>query len=124
MNKENKAKRVPYSYAKKYVDCILGITSLPAITNDTLRRQYHDAIARQLSVDTSLIKRAAWIVEHLGFSENPFRSYEPDELARMFKKHLDDIYFASENGEVKSSALIANWTFDALHPENIEYYEK
>lgn len=116
--------RIDDETAEKYVRCILGDNDLGAFANDGLRRMVHDTIARRLKVGTQLIKRAAYIVERLFFfKENVFRDWDTPELTRLFKKHCDDIYYAQLNDSLDETALIATWTYDALHPNEVKYYE-
>ena len=114
-------KKVPYSYAEKYTKLIIGETELPPIASDTLRRQTHNAIASMLGVDTDIVKRAAWIIEHLAFGSPLSRlRYSTSDIAKRFKVNLDEIYKAKKNGEYSESTLIAIFTFNALHPEMME----
>lgn len=113
------SERIELDVAKRYVQCIRGETGLSPLANDELRRTIHDTIAHRLGCDASLVKRAAHIVEHFSFSDSAFLSKydDTDVLAKFFKKHLDDIADANERGLCNATGLIANWTFDTLHPE-------
>jgi hypothetical protein len=108
-------KKVPYSYALKYTQLIIGEIDLSPLASDTLRRQTHDYIARMLEVDTDIIKRAAFIIERLAFgSPLSRRLYSTEDIAKRFKANLDEIYKAKKRGEYNTSALIAVFTFNAI----------
>lgn len=114
-------KKVPYSYALKYTKLIIGETDLPPLSSDTLRRQTHDAIARMLEVDVDIVRRAAYIIEHLAFG-SPLSAlrYNAEDIAKRFKVNLDEIYKAKKSGDYNTTALIATFTFNTMHPDAME----
>lgn len=112
--------RIDSDIAKRYVECIRNDNDRDPLTNDAIRRMLHDVIARRLGVDFHLITRAAYTVEYYTFSDRVLLSeYDnTDILAKIFKKNLDDIFDAQEKGCLNTSTLIANWTFEMLHPDS------